>query len=527
MLSDIIAAFPLDQTVSFSFVSVSCLALLGTIHYYFRSPRRHTKFPPGPRGHPFIGNLIEIVKARKFPLLFHEWIRTYGGLVMFSVLGARTLVIGDYQIAVDLLEKRSAIYSDRPPLVLFTELGGWGRAMPLLRYGPMLRKHRKITQAYLNPRIVQGYASLHIELAGRLLSSLTADPEKFREHILLYSSATVFRLAYDLDVASPESRYLIEASEEAIRKSSLAAVNGAIVNFIPSTKWIYKLYPEWAPFSGFKKDLVALRKQVESSKWIPYNITKDRIRDGSAGPSLVHDVIKDSGGLGGISKEDEEDLCGIAGVLYGAGQETTMATLSAFVLAMVISPDVQRKAQEEIDATIPSGRLPTLDDRPDLPYLEAMLKELFRWTVPIARGVPHAVMEDDVYNGYFIPKDTVVIASALDMCNACPRPDEFLPHRFTDGTDLGSVPADPGDIVFGFGRRRCPGSYIASNSVWAAMAQMLASFDFLPELVDGKERPPLVEFEEASARYPVPFKCRILPRKRQQSVALSTSSHQY
>ncbi|KAA1470220.1 cytochrome P450 [Dentipellis sp. KUC8613] len=442
-------------------------------------------------------------------------------MFMFTVLGTRTLVLTDYQTAVDLLEKRSAIYSDRPPLILFTELGGWGRAMPVLRYGPLFRKHRRLSQAHFNVNAVWAYGSMHAELSRKLVSSIEADPERFREHIFTYATETIFRIAYDLDVVSPESRHLIAASTEAIRKSAETLVTGAIVNFLPSIKWVYKWYPEWAPFAGFKRRVVNLRREVESAKWTPFNMTKDNIRSGSAGKSIVHDAIRDAGGIDGVSKEDEEDICGLAGILYAAGQETTIAAVTAFVLNMVLNPDVQRKAQEEIDTNIASDRPLTLDDRPDLPYLEAILKELYRWTVPIARGVPHAVIQDDIYNDYFIPKDTVIITSLVDMCNDCPRPAEFLPHRFIDGTDRGNVPAHPGDIIFGFGRRRCPGVYIADNSIWTVIAQMLASFDFLSEIVNGKECPPRAEFEEVSTRHLAPFKCRILPRKGRRFVVPS------
>lgn len=87
------------------------------------------------------------------------------------------------------------------------------------------------------------------------------------------------------------------------------------------------------------------------------------------------------------------------------------------------------------------------------------------------------------------------------MLNACPRSEQFIPDRFIDGTDLGDVPPDPRDIVFGFGRRRCPGLHVADNSVWTAVAQMLFMFDFLPEIVDGKEVLPPQEFGIEMARY--------------------------
>lgn len=77
-------------------------------------------------------------------------------------------------------------------------------------------------------------------------------------------------------------------------------------------------------------------------------------------------------------------------------------------------PDVQRKAQAEIDAITDDGsRLPNLKDMAHLPYLQAVLKELSRWHTVGPVGVPHQTEEDDEYEGrYFIPGKTIVFANA-------------------------------------------------------------------------------------------------------------------
>lgn len=78
---------------------------------------------------------------------------------------------------------------------------------------------------------------------------------------------------------------------------------------------------------------------------------------------------------------------------------------------MAIFPDVQRKAQQEIDQVIGCGRLPTITDRENLPYVEAVVKEVMRWHSIVPMGLPHCSTEDDVYGGYFIPKDAMLFAN--------------------------------------------------------------------------------------------------------------------
>jgi cytochrome P450 len=78
--------------------------------------------------------------------------------------------------------------------------------------------------------------------------------------------------------------------------------------------------------------------------------------------------------------------------------------MATFFLAMATHPDCQTKAQEEIDSVIGTHRLPEFDDRSSLPYVEAVYREVMRWKPVAPLIIPHATTEDDVYEGYFIPK---------------------------------------------------------------------------------------------------------------------------
>jgi len=78
---------------------------------------------------------------------------------------------------------------------------------------------------------------------------------------------------------------------------------------------------------------------------------------------------------------------------------------------MVLHPDIQKKAQNELDRVVGRNRLPTYSDRGGLPYLEAIVRETFRCALVTPLGISHYSMEDDEYNGCFIPKGTVVISN--------------------------------------------------------------------------------------------------------------------
>ncbi len=76
---------------------------------------------------------------------------------------------------------------------------------------------------------------------------------------------------------------------------------------------------------------------------------------------------------------------------------------------MVLYPDVQAQAQAEIDAIIGNDRLPTVEDREKLPFLSALTMEVLRWHIVSPIGIPHRAMEDDIHDGYLIPKGASII----------------------------------------------------------------------------------------------------------------------
>ncbi|KAJ8120615.1 hypothetical protein ONZ43_g2722 [Nemania bipapillata] len=122
---------------------------------------------------------------------------------------------------------------------------------------------------------------------------------------------------------------------------------------------------------------------------------------------------------------------------------------------MTLFPEVQRKAQEEIDRVIGSSRLPTFSDRESLPYIDAVLQEAWRWHTVVPLSVPHTADRDDIVGGYYIPKGAAVFPNIWWFTHdpaVYPNPSEFDPSRY-----LGPNPApDPINHIFGYGRRICP-----------------------------------------------------------------------
>lgn len=123
---------------------------------------------------------------------------------------------------------------------------------------------------------------------------------------------------------------------------------------------------------------------------------------------------------------------------------------------MALNPEVVKKAHEELDRVVGKGRLPDFADRDDLPYINAVVKELFRWNPPFPISVPGRVTQDDVYRGYLIPAGATVIGNIWAICrdpDIYPDPEAFNPDRFLKDGKINPLVFDPEDRGFGAGRR--------------------------------------------------------------------------
>ena len=148
---------------------------------------------------------------------------------------------------------------------------------------------------------------------------------------------------------------------------------------------------------------------------------------------------------------------------------------------MVTHPGVQKRAQDELDAVVGHSRTPTFADAPNLPYIQALVKESLRWRPVLPLGVPHATTEDDWYEGMFIPKGTICLAN-LWQCHHDPAffgddAANFNPERFLDthgNLIQGLVETQlDGHCSYGFGRRACIGKHMANDALFLHIATVL------------------------------------------------------
>ncbi|XP_006457756.1 hypothetical protein AGABI2DRAFT_133623 [Agaricus bisporus var. bisporus H97] len=180
----------------------------------------------------------------------------------------------------------------------------------------------------------------------------------------------------------------------------------------------------------------------------------------------------------------DKDLAILAGAPYAAGVGTTVGTIQAFLLACISYPRVMKKAQDEVDSVVGIHRMPEFEDLDYLPYVQAIIKECLRWHPFPSLGIPHSVVEDDAYDGMFIPAGSTVVANIYGMTRdpeLFPDPETFRPERFLD---TANPLLQNYNLTFGFGRRVCPGQRLATDQLFAVISRLLWAFNIVS--VDGR-----------------------------------------
>ncbi|KAI0637236.1 cytochrome P450 [Trametes polyzona] len=509
-------------------VVCSC-AVLSLLLWKRGSRRDRGPQPPGPPGLPLIGNLLDVPDAKGFPWdAYLNWSRQYASdIIRLNALGMNIVVANSLEVASDLLEKRSAIYSDRPRMVMLGELCGFGTGLAFLPYGNYWKDSRRMAGQSFHATSVKRFRPIEVKSTHRFLRDLQERPSDFMLHLRHLAGATIMSIAYDIEVQSHDDPY-IQTAEEAVESIAETTNAGSyVVDILPFLRFL----PEWFPGATFKKQARMWHDAVDRLYNVPYSLSQKRLATGDLGDCAARSMIETFGKDAKDSAYITEVMKTTLGSLYVGGADTTVSALGTFFLAMTLNPDVQEKARKQLDQVVGTHRLPTFNDQPALPYIDAIVKEALRWRPVVPLDVPHRLMEDDFYEGYYLPKGSLVVANiwaVLHDAQAYPDPSRFNPDRFLkpDGT-LDPAVRDPTVAAFGFGRRICPGRFMALDAMWIAVACVLTLFEIKKAVdEDGREITPDGEYERGFLCHPKPFPCVIKLRSKEHEQLLNALTNQ-
>ncbi|OGM40602.1 cytochrome P450 monooxygenase [Aspergillus bombycis] len=452
--------------------------------------------PPGPPRKPIIGNLTDLpshdVRDWEYWLKHKD---LYGPISSLSIFSDNIVILNDARFAREILEKRSSIWSSRPSWN-FGKMAGWGQILGTLEYSdPSFKDMRKALGHQIGSRTaVSRFNAVQSLEVRRFLLRVLEDPDNLLQHIRKEAGAIVLKVAYGYTIEPHGHDPLVDLADDAMATFGLAILPGTwAVDFIP----ILKHVPTWFPGAQFARMAKQFRKSVAAFSDVPYAFVKHKLAQQDVEPSFVAGLLQNNKNQPGSGSYEETVIKWAAASLYGGGSDTTVSAMSSFFLVMALFPEAQRKAQAEIDRVVGPDRLPSFQDRENLPYINAMVKEILRWHPVLPMGTAHTSVQDD--------------RAFTHDPSTYPDPHAFKPERFLsyEGHD---PEANPYYFVFGFGRRVCPGRTLADANLYISIAQSVAAFAITKPTQNGKEVNLRAEYQASAISHPMPYKVTITPR---------------
>ncbi|KAG2117754.1 cytochrome P450 [Suillus clintonianus] len=488
--------------------AIICLFL--AIYRVRRKGSSNLSLPPGPKGLPVLGNLLDLNGSQPW-VSFTQWASTRGNIIYCKLFGRQIIVLQSQEVAKALLDHRSSIYSDRPPISTMKAIGSEFNSAQL-RYSDEWRLHRRIFHQSFRSEAAKDYLPIQLRKARQMLQGIIETPDRYQRHIELFASSIIMSAVYDYEAQRNDDPLLLTA-EKAI-KVFLEVASPQTSAILETFPFLLKL-PSWFPGANFKRLAVQSQKNATAMVDIPFRYARERVMTATSNPCMISESYKRIE-THGNADEFELALKSSSATAFIGMLQFTASTLTVFVLAMMLYPDVQKRAQTEIEAVGGADWLPTFEDRSSLPYVEAVLRETLRWHPVFPLGLPHYTADSDVYNDHYIPKGAIVMANIWAMSQdkvRYPNPNDFKPERFFMAN--GQLNDDTVEFPFGFGRRVCVGRYFADASLWIAMVSLLATFRFMRPLdSDGKEVDPIFQWSTGLISHPESLPCRVVPRHR-------------
>lgn len=365
---------------------------------------------------------------------FADWGKEYGPIYQCNLAGTNHVWISSDEIARQLLAKKGAIYSDRPHIpALIDDNRTSAQYLPLMSKNSMpslippewkgcrLETKLIISDAWTRQRKFASHIMRESEKAlfyrypeleaKRMLVELMDEPSKYNHALESFISRVTCRLAWGHSEASDELKQ--RARELLIGVSP----TGALGNKIPFVMSI----PDWlSPAKAWERR----RKNTERRFFeIMQSKVERDVKDKEAPGSWMKTYLDAPNAWGFTSGVEGAYCVGMHGI---AGALTIAAPMQTFCLAMCHYPQYLPMLQEELDRVC-GDRLPVAEDRPNLPFLRAVIRECLRWRPPVPtgktetslrsqllhpnrlhKGIPHELVQDDSWNGYHIPAGSVM-----------------------------------------------------------------------------------------------------------------------
>lgn len=468
------------------------------------------KFPPGPPRWPLIGNLFEFKSGSLSP---HEVMGTfyhkYGEITGFY-MGRQPLILVSGPDAIrEALNKpefqgrpTSAIHKleNRKLGVVFTEDDFWKEQRRFaLRHLRELGMGKREMETVIHEEIRD-----LVEEVKRYSGPDYGKPVPVRELVAATGANVIYHMLAGERFCLRDSklRHLMDL----IRNfTALVNASGGIASSMPILLRVLPSLTEYPEIQKFRKELFGfLTEKIEEHK---EKLDEDNPSD------FIDMFLLEMKKSNAHPSFHMDELLQLLSDLFIAGSDTTSGSLSLAFLYMVLYPEVQVKVQKELDDVVGRERLPSLNDKTKMRYVEATLNEIFRMSSVAPLAVPHSIISEasDVeFRGYVIPKNARIMVNLYALHKDKKHwgdPENFRPERFLDSD--GNVRREDALIPFGMGKRSCVGESLARNNIFLTFSSLMQNFSM--KIPDG-DPIPSAEPDGGLVLCAKPFRMKMTPR---------------
>lgn len=293
------------------------------------------RLPPGPKGLPLIGNVGDLPPPGQ-PEHFH-WLKfkdKYGPIASITVFGQPIVILHDHALTLELLEKRSSIYSERPQSFFATEMCGWAPWIGFQGNNSLMRSYRRDIHSVVGNKVaLERVMPLEETEAKRFLIRAMREPDDWESHVKKYTASVILNVAYGYRVSQNGSDPLVELVEKSMPAFSDSATPGRWL--VDSVHWL-QYVPSWFPGGGFKRTAERYYKLQWDSGEVPYRFTEARVEEGRSEPCLVADLLHKVDRKN-LSQDDHDRIMRSAGALYLGGSDTVSDTARGNTSRMLTS----------------------------------------------------------------------------------------------------------------------------------------------------------------------------------------------
>ena len=444
--------------------------------------------PPGPCPYPVIGNLTRLLK-RPLHLAMTDLAKEYGKIfTVYLPFGQRCIVVSSFGLAREALLSKKDDFSGRPESFIGDYLTRDAKGIVRTDFSQTMILQRKLVHSalrlYARGLSLERKVCEEIEKLFKRFSAHQGNAIDPRNDINLLVLNVISDVVYG-------ERY--EPEDEEFRR--IVQYNDLLLRLFFKGFNILELLP-WMRYFPLEEERILreareLRDTVLDAKYREHKKKFDESEDRNeievnnlidALLKAFYDARDKHGKVSNLLTEDH--LVMMMNDVFNAAFQTTTERLLWFLAYMVNYPDIQARVQTEMDKVIGRDRLPCLEDRGNLPYLESTVAELLRLATVAPLSVPHKSTRHSSLQGYDIPKDTMVLTNLWAIHHDTEEwetPDVFNPERFLDAEGNFSASGPKGYrsfLPFGAGRRGCLGEILAKSELFLVSSRLLHQFTF-------------------------------------------------